>query len=160
MFYFDTNKPQSFFTCRIPFVLESRIAWSARSYSPNISHIKDCTALKLGEAFCIFTFFYFQFLDFMYCMNGSDFYFEGVTEWKAAIECRMCIVTQESKDLRSWSCIEMCIIFKEGWKLLSIKPHLSATFSLASYPKPWSKKPIILLHPNHPFLCCNGQGTS
>ena len=86
---------------------------------------------------------------------------ECVTKWKPATECRMCIVTQESKGLRSWSCVEMCIIFKEGWKLLAVKqvPHPSATFSLTSYPKP-SKNQIIHLHPNHSFLCCNGQGTS
>ena len=46
-----------FFSCRIPVVLESHR--SSRSYSPNISHMKDCTALKLGDAFCIFTFFHF-----------------------------------------------------------------------------------------------------
>ena len=62
MFHFNTNKPQSFFfffffSCRIPVVLESHR--SSRSYSPNISHMKDCTALKLGHAFCIFTFFHF-----------------------------------------------------------------------------------------------------
>ena len=59
IFYFNTNKPQFFLFLHNTSCFRKRHRRSSRSYSPNISHMKECTALKLGHAFCIFTFFHF-----------------------------------------------------------------------------------------------------
>ena len=161
MFHFNTNKPQSFFSfffsCRIPVVLESHR--SSRSYSPNISHMKDCTALKLGDAFCIFTFFHFP-VSGLYVLHDR-LWFLSLNAWLSENQRQNAACALWLRKARVYEVEEMCIIFKDGWKLLAVKqvPHPSATFSLTSYPKP-SKNQIILLHPNHSFLCFNGQGKS
>ena len=59
IFYFNTSKPQFFLFLHNTSCFRKRHRRSSRSYSPNISHMKECTALKLGHAFCIFTFFHF-----------------------------------------------------------------------------------------------------
>ena len=143
MFYFNTNKPQFFLFLHNTSCVRKPHRRSSRSYSPNISHMKDCTALKLGEAFCIFTFFHFPVSGPLH----DRLWFLFLNAWLSENQLQNAPCTlglRKAKGLRSWSCIEMCIIFKEGRKLLSVKPHPSATFSLTSYPKTIQK-------PNHPF---------
>ena len=164
MFHFNTNKPQSFFSFFF-FLQNTSCVRKPRVISVIFSEYLAYERLHRPETWRRFLYIYLlSFSSFWtLCIAWSVVIsiLECVTKWKPATECRMCIVTQESKGLRGWSCVEMCIIFKEGWKLLAVKqvPHPSATFSLTSYPKP-SKNQIIHLHPNHSFLCCNGQGTS
>ena len=45
-----------------------------QNISPNISHMKNCTDLNLGEDLCIFTFFHFPD-NGPYLLNGFHFHF-------------------------------------------------------------------------------------
>ena len=97
MFYFNTNKPQFFLFLHNTSCFRKPHRRSSWSYSPNISHMKDCTALKLGEAFCIFTFFLSLSSFWPFAWSVVISVFKCATEWKPATKCRMRIGTQESQ---------------------------------------------------------------
>ena len=150
MFHFNTNKPQSFFSFFF-FLQNTSCVRKPQVISVILSEYLAYERLHRPETWRRFLYIYLlSFSSFWtLCIAWSVVIsiLECVTKWKPATECRMCIVTQESKGLRSWSCVEMCIIFKEGWKLLAVKqvPHPSATFSLTSYPKPSKTKSSIYI---------------
>ena len=122
MFGFNTNKPQSFFPFFFFFLQNTSCVRKPQVISVIFSEYLAYERLHRPETWRRFLYIYLlSFSSFWtLCIAWSVVIsiFECVTKWKPATECRMCIVTQESKGLRSWSCVEMCIIFKEGWKLL------------------------------------------
>ena len=149
MFHFNTNKPQSFFFFFF-FLQNTSCVRKPQVISVIFSEYLAYERLHRPETWRRFLYIYLlSFSSFWtLCIAWSVVIsiFECVTQWKPATECRMCIVTQESKGLRSWSRVEMCIKFQGRVEIIGSQTGATPQCYLLPY-----LLPQTIQKPNHPF---------